>query len=260
MPLAVISVTQWIALIGTAFIAGAVDSIVGGGGLIQLPGLLIILPLQPTVALLGTNKIASVWGTGSAAVIYNRKVRVDRREALIMATLAAVGSFGGAALASKVSSAQLKPIVLVALVLVFLYVLRRPALGADTAEKLSPQARRRATALAGATIGFYDGFIGPGTGSFLVFLLVGLVGLDFLRASATSKVVNTFTNLAAIAWFASHGHMLLGVGLAMGAANAVGAQLGARAAIGRGTVWVRKVFLIIVCALILKLTYDIINS
>ncbi len=257
---ATVSIAQWVALIATAFVAGAVDSIVGGGGLIQLPGLLIILPLQPTVALLGTNKIASVWGTGSAAVIYNRKVRIDRREALIMAALAAVGSFGGAALASRVSSAQLKPIVLVALVLVFLYVLRRPALGAHSAEKLSPQTRRRVTAIAGATIGFYDGFIGPGTGSFLVFLLVGMVGLDFLRASATAKIVNAATNLAAIAWFASHGHMLLGVGLAMGAANATGAQIGARAAIGKGAIWVRKVFLVIVCALIIKLAYDIITK
>ena len=250
---------QWIALVVTAFTAGTIDSIVGGGGLIQLPGLLIILPMQPTVALLGTNKIASVWGTGSAAVIYNRKVRIQRREALIMAGLAAVGSFGGAALASRVSSSQLKPIVLVALVIVFLYVLRRPALGAHTAEKLSPATRRRVTAVAGAGIGFYDGFLGPGTGSFLVFLLVGVVGLDFLRASATAKVVNAATNLAAITWFASHGHILFEVGLAMGAANALGAQIGARVAIGKGAIWVRKVFLVIVCALIIKLGYDILN-
>ena len=251
---------QWIALIATAFTAGTIDSIVGGGGLIQLPGLLIILPMQPTVALLGTNKIASVWGTGSAAVIYNRRVRIHRREAVIMAGLAAVGSLSGAALASRVSSTQLKPIVLIALVLVFLYVLRRPTLGAHTAEKLSPTKRRRVTTLAGAGIGFYDGFLGPGTGSFLVFLLVGVVGLDFLRASATAKVVNAATNLAAIAWFASHGHVLFEVGLAMGAANALGAQIGARVAIGKGAIWVRKVFLVIVCALIIKLGYDIVNT
>lgn len=255
-----VSAWQWLALIVTAFVAGTIDSIVGGGGLIQLPGLLVILPLQPTVALLGTNKIASVWGTGSAAVIYNRRVRIDRREAAVMAGLAAIGSLGGAALASVVGSAQLKPIVLVALIAVFLYVLRRPMLGAHTAERLSPGARRRVTAVAGAGIGFYDGFLGPGTGSFLVFLLVGVVGLDFLRASATAKIVNAATNLAAIAWFASHGHVLFVIGLSMGAANALGAQIGARVAIGRGAIWVRKVFLIIVCALIVKLGYDIIHS
>ncbi len=254
-----ITTVQWIAVVATAFVAGTVDSIVGGGGLIQLPGLLIILPFQPTVALLGTNKIASIFGTGSAAIIYNRKVRIDRREAALMAALAAAGSFGGAALASIVSSKQLKPIVLVALLLVFVYVLRRPTLGAETSERLTTSARRRLIMAAGAGIGFYDGFLGPGTGSFLIFLLVGLVGLDFLRASATAKIVNTATNLAAIVWFTTHGYALVGVGLAMGAANALGAQIGARTAIGKGTIWVRKVFLVIVSALMIKLTYDILR-
>lgn len=248
---------QWVGLIVVAFAAGTIDSIVGGGGLIQLPGLLLILSSQPTVMLLGTNKIASVWGTGSAAVIYNRRVKIDRREAAIMTMLAATGSIGGAALASVVSSAQLKPIVLFALVLVFLYVLRRPSLGTETVERLSPSTRRTITASAGFGIGLYDGFIGPGTGSFLVFLLVGIVGLNFLQASAVAKIVNTATNLAALAWFATHGHVLFGVGLAMGAANASGAQIGSRLALGRGVIWVRKVFLVIVCALIIRLGYDI---
>ena len=252
-----ISTAQWCGLILVAFAAGTVDSIVGGGGLLQLPGLLLILPSQPTVMLLGTNKIASVWGTGSAAVIYNRRVRVDRREAAVMTGLAALGAVGGAALASTVSSRQLKPIVLIALVVVFFYVLRRPALGAETTERLQASTRKVITATAGIGIGFYDGFIGPGTGSFLVFLLVGVVGLNFLQASAVAKVVNTATNLAALAWFAAHGHVLFGVGLAMGAANATGAQIGSRLALGRGAIWVRKVFLVIVCALIVRLAYDI---
>lgn len=248
---------QWVALLVVAFAAGTVDSIVGGGGLIQLPGLLLILHSQPTVMLLGTNKIASVWGTGSAAVIYNRRIRVDRRELALMTVLAATGALGGAALASEVSSRQLKPIVLFALVVVFFYVLRRPSLGTRTTERLRPSMRRIITAACGTGIGFYDGFVGPGTGSFLVFVLVGVVGLDFLRSSAVAKTVNTATNLAALAWFASHGHVLFQVGLAMGAANATGAQIGARLALGRGVIWVRKVFLIIVCALIIRLAYDI---
>jgi uncharacterized protein len=255
-----IHLQQWIALLITAFVAGAIDSIVGGGGLIQLPGLLVVLPLQPTVALLGTNKIASVWGTGSAAILYNRKVRIDRREAARMALLAAAGSFGGAVLASSVTSSQLKPIVLVALVVVFIYVWRRPSLGSQTTERLDPTVRRTVTTIAGLGIGFYDGFIGPGTGSFLVFLLVGIVGLDFLHSSATAKIVNTATNLAAIVWFVSRGHALIGVGLAMGAFNALGAQVGTRLALGKGVVWVRKVFLVIVCALIIRLAYDLARS
>jgi uncharacterized protein len=253
------TISQWVALIAIAFIAGTIDAIVGGGGLIQLPGLLLVLPAQPTVALLGTNKIASIWGTGSAAILYNRRVRINRREAAVMAALAGLGSFFGALLATVVSSASLKPVVVVALVAVFLYVWKSPKLGAETAERLSPKARQIVTATAGATIGFYDGFIGPGTGSFLVFVLVGLVGLDFLRASGTAKIVNVATNAAAILLFASRGHIFFGVGLAMGAANAAGAQIGARTAIGRGSAWVRKVFLVIVCALMIRLVYDIIR-
>ena len=253
------SITAWrfAALLFAAFSAGTIDAIVGGGGLIQLPALLLLLPSRPTVALLGTNKLASVWGTGSAAVIYNRKIRIDRREAALMAALAGIGSFGGAGAASVISSTALKPIVLAALLGVLIYVWRNPRLGVHHRDLRSESSRRMIMALGGFGIGMYDGFIGPGTGSFLVFMLVGLIGMDFLRASAVAKVVNVATNLAAIVLFAAQGHIIFGLGLAMGAANATGAQIGARLAIGRGSEWVRKVFLVIVSALMIRLAYDI---
>lgn len=254
-----ISGLRYLALVASAFSAGTIDAVVGGGGLIQLPALLLLLPTQPTVMLLGTNKVASVFGTGSAAVIYNRRVAVVRREAAMMAALAAMGSLAGAGLAALVSSAALRPIVLVALLAVLVYVWRNPLLGVEHRDLRSPVMRRTVIAAGGVAIGMYDGFIGPGTGSFLVFLLVGVIGMDFLRASAMAKVVNFATNAAAITVFASQGHVLWSVGLAMGAGNAVGAQVGARLAIGRGTVWVRKVFLVVVSALMIRLAYDILR-
>ena len=254
---AAISTGQWVLLIAAAFAAGGIDSIVGGGGLLQIPALLLTLSGQPTATLLGTNKLAAVWGTGSAAVVYNRKVKVDRREMLQMAALAGVASLVGAMIASRLSTAALKPMVVAALAIVFVYVWRKPTLGAITEERLSTAARRRVVIGGGVGIGFYDGLIGPGTGSFLVLLLVGVIGLAFLEANAVAKVVNTATNLGAIAWFASHGHVLFGLGLAMGAANFVGSQIGARLAIAKGSLWVRRVFLIVVVALLARLLYDI---
>ena len=240
-----------------ALLAGTLDAVVGGGGLVQLPALLLVLPHSPVVALLGTNKLASVVGTGSAAVTYARRVPVDAGTAVPMAAAAFAGAGLGAALATSVPGSALKPVVLVALIGVLAFTARRPALGEVEALRLQPAAQRTVALLGGAGIGFYDGLIGPGTGSFLVFLLVGLVGLSFLHASATAKAVNTATNLAALLLFAWAGHVLWGLGLAMAACNVVGSQLGARLAIRRGSVWVRRVFLVVVGALVLRLAYDV---
>ena len=244
-------------LCGFALLAGALDAVVGGGGLVQLPALLLVLPQVPLVTLLGTNKLASVVGTGSAAVTYARRVDVDRTTAVPMVVAAFVGSGLGALLATVAPGAALRPVVLVALIAVFAFTLRRPALGEVEALRLSPRAQRVVALLGGAGIGFYDGLVGPGTGSFLVFLLVGVVGLSFLHASATAKAVNTATNLAALLLFALGGHVLWLLGAAMAASNLLGAQVGARLAIRRGSAWVRRVFLVVVGALVLRLAYDV---
>jgi uncharacterized membrane protein YfcA len=247
-------------LVLAAAFAGFVDAVVGGGGLVQLPALLVVLPAQPVVALLGTNKLSSIVGTASAAVHYARTVQVDRRQAAEMAGAAFVGSGVGALVATRVSSDLLRPVVLVALVAVLVYTLRRPALGEVEALRLSRPAQRAVALGGGAAIGLYDGFVGPGTGSFLVFLLVGAVGLSFLHASATAKVVNTATNLAALLLFALGGHVLVGLGLAMAASNLLGSQVGARLALRRGSAWVRRVFLVVVTALVLRLAYDVLQG
>lgn len=244
-------------LCGFAFLAGGLDAVVGGGGLVQLPALLVVLPGYPVVSLLGTNKLASIVGTSSAAVHYSRVVHVDRRQAAEMAGAAFLGSGLGALLATKADSGLLRPVVLVALVAVLAYTLRRPALGEVEQLRLTADVQRRVAVAGGAVIGLYDGFLGPGTGSFLVFLLVGAVGLSFLHASATAKVVNASTNLAALALFAAGGHVLWGLGALMAASNLCGSQVGARLAVARGSGWVRRVFVVVVGALVVKLAYDL---
>ena len=240
-----------------ALLAGGLDAIVGGGGLVQLPALLVVLPQAPVVALLGTNKLASVVGTASAAVTYNRRIAVDRRTAAVMAAAAFLGAGAGALLATAVDGDVLKPVVLVALVALLAYTVRTPDLGEVERLRLSGGGQRAVAVTGGAGIGFYDGLVGPGTGSFLVFLLVGAVGLSFLHASATSKVVNTMTNLSALLLFAAGGHVLWVLGAAMAAANLLGSQLGTRLALRRGSAWVRRVFLVVVTALVLRLAWDV---
>ena len=253
------SAADVLALCAFALLAGMVDAVVGGGGLVQLPALLVLLPQAPVVALLGTNKLASIVGTSSAAATYLRRTTVDVRTAVAMAVAAFAGSGAGALAATRVDGDLLEPLVLVALVGVFVYTLRRPALGEVEHLRLRPGVQRAVAVLGGALIGFYDGIAGPGTGSFLVFLLVGAVGLSFLHASATAKVVNTSTNAAALLLFAAGGHVLWALGLAMAACNLVGAQLGARLAIRHGSVLVRRVFLVVVSVLIARLAWDVLG-
>jgi uncharacterized protein len=254
-----VSVADVVVLCAFAVLAGAVDAVVGGGGLVQLPALLVVLPQAPVVALLGTNKLASIVGTSSAAVTYLRRTRVDVRTAATMAGAAFLGSAGGALLATQIDSDVLQPVVLVALIAVFAYTLRRPALGEVELLRLPPRVQRAVALTGGVVIGFYDGVAGPGTGSFLVFLLVGAVGLSFLHASATAKIVNTATNAAALLLFAAGGHVLWAVGAAMAVSNLLGAQIGSRLAIRYGSVLVRRVFLVVVSVLIARLTWNVLT-
>lgn len=248
-----------LALCAFALLAGGLDAVVGGGGLVQLPALLLVLPHQAVVSLLGTNKLASVVGTGSAAATYARRVPVDRGLAAPMVAAAFAGAAAGAALAGSVPGGALRPAVLVALVAVLVFTWRRPTLGAVESIRPSRRGQHLVTVGGGAGIGLYDGLVGPGTGSFLVFLLVGAVGLSFLHASATAKAVNTATNLAALLLFAVGGHVLWRLGAAMAASNLAGSQLGARIAIRRGSAWVRRVFLVVVGALVVRLGYDVLR-
>lgn len=243
-----------------AAFAGWIDAVAGGGGLVQIPALLLALPGTPPATVLGTNKLASVWGTSAAAVTYARKAPPDLRTALPMAAVAFAGSAMGAASAGLLPASAFRPLVLGLLVGVFAYTALQPRLGETEALRYEGRRHYAVALLAGAGIGFYDGIFGPGTGSFLVVVLVGLLGYSFLRASAAAKVVNAGTNLAAVLLFASQGALLWPLGLAMGACNLAGSVLGARMAIARGSRFVRAVFLSVVAVLILRLAYAVLTG
>lgn len=243
-------------LVVAAFAAGWIDAVVGGGGLLQLPALLLVPGMTPVQAL-ATNKLASIFGTATSSVSYYRTVRPSLRTALPMAGIALIGAFAGASVAAMLPAQLFKPIIVVTLIVVALITLFKPALGSVT--KLKHKASRHLlVGLAiGVSIGFYDGVLGPGTGTFLVFSLVGLLGYDFLQASAKAKIVNFATNLGALLFFIPLGAVLWPLGLIMGAANIAGSLIGSRMAIARGTRFIRVLFLMVVAVLIVKLGFDI---
>lgn len=244
-------------LLAAALGAGWVDAVVGGGGLIQLPALLLLNPGQPVATALATNKVASIAGTTSAAYAYLRRTKIDRTVALAGAGLAVAGSAAGALCASVISSAVFKPVIMVVLLAVAALVVLRPSLGREP--KLVLRTRRRVAAailVPGLAIAFYDGILGPGTGTFLVVVFTAVLGIDFVHASAHAKVINVSTNLGALLVFAFQGNILWALGLGMAVANAAGAQLGARTAIRRGSGFVRIVLLCVVTLLVAKLGYE----
>ncbi|KRG84722.1 membrane protein [Stenotrophomonas daejeonensis] len=243
-------------LIVIAFVAGLVDAAVGGGGLIQLPGLFTTLPQQAPAALLGTNKFSSMFGTGAAAWRYARSVRFPWRPVLLAAAAAFVFSFLGATAVSLLSKGAVRPLVLALLVVMLGYTLAKKDFGALHRPR---EVGRRELGIAlamGAVIGFYDGFFGPGTGSFLIFLFVRFFGLDFLRASAASKVVNLATNVAALAFFVPSGNVLLVFAVPMAVANIAGSVAGTRMALRGGTPLIRRLFLALVVVLIARMGWD----
>jgi len=236
--------------------AGFVDAVAGGGGLVQLPALLIGISNKPIPMILGTNKIPSIFGTSSAAANYFKKVRPDLRLTISMALPAFIGSIAGAKLASHFPTKVFHPLILTLLVLVGIYTWRKPNLGLDESLRYTHKTRLWIVAACGLLIGFYDGLFGPGTGTFLVFLLVIVVGYEFLKASATAKLVNIATNFGAIVTFQLTGHIWWRLGLALAFANVTGALIGSRLAIRGGSPLVRRIFLLVVAALIAKLSYD----
>ncbi|TYP88919.1 sulfite exporter TauE/SafE family protein [Blastococcus xanthinilyticus] len=243
-------------LLLAALAAGWIDAVVGGGGLVQLPALLLVPGMSPVQAL-ATNKLASIFGTTTSAVTYYRRVHPDLRTALPMAVIALVGSFAGASVAAALPAAVFKPVIVVALIAIAAFTLLRPSLGEVTALRHSGRRHYGTAAVVGAAIGFYDGILGPGTGSFLVFAMVLTLGYDFLHASAKAKIVNVATNLGALLFFAPHGAVLWGLGILMGAANMLGGYLGSRTATTRGSGFIRVVFLVVVTALITRLGWDV---
>lgn len=243
-------------LAGMAFIAGLVDAVVGGGGLIQIPALFTVLPQAMPATIFGTNKLAAIFGTASAALRYARRIRVPWRAALPAAAAAFVFSYLGAMAVSLLPREVLRPLVLILLIAVALYTFARKDFGSIDHDRHHGSSDMLLAMLFGAVLGFYDGFFGPGTGSFLIFVFIRFFGLDFLRASSAAKIVNVATNAAALLYFGAHGQVLWTVAALMAVFNIAGAVFGAYLALRHGSGFVRKVFLAVATVLIVKFGYD----
>ncbi len=249
--------TQTLALCAFAFLAGFIDSVVGGGGLVQIPALLILLPHgTPTADVFGTNKLVGISGTATAAWNFARRVEIDWRAVLPATAAGFAFSVLGAHTVSHLDPAVLRPMVLVLLIAVAIYTFARKDFGSLHAPRLSLSSQRWIGLGVGAVIGFYDGFFGPGTGSFLIFIFIGVFGFNFLSASASAKVVNTATNLSTVVYFILTNHVIYRLAVPMAVCNMLGSLAGTRLAILRGSRFVRLFFLVVVAAIICKLAYD----
>ena len=239
-----------------SLLAGGIDSIVGGGGLILVPALFAVYPTTAPATLFGTNKSASVWGTGIATLQYARRVQMRWRVMAPAAGAAFVGAFFGAWVVTVIDPSFLRKLLPVILLAVLLYTLAKKDLGRVHAPRQDGRRELWLACAIGLVIGWYDGFFGPGTGSFFIFLFVRFLGYDFLNASAAAKLLNVATNVSALALFAAKGHIWWQVGAALAVANVVGSLIGTRLALKHGAGFVRWVFIVVVGALILKTGYD----
>ena len=236
--------------------AGFIDAMAGGGGLIQLPSLIIGLPNKELPLILGTNKVPSIFGTAAAARNYFKNIKPDIPLTLTMMLPAFIGSIAGAAMAAFVPVGFFRPFIVLLLILVAIYTWKKPELGMAENLKFTHSKRLVIVALIGFLIGFYDGIFGPGTGTFLVFFLVSVIGYAFLKASGTAKLVNIATNAGAILSFQLTGHIWWQLGLLLAVANVTGAIIGSHMAIKGGSALVRKVFLAVIFLLIARVAWD----
>ncbi|MEI8278203.1 MAG: TSUP family transporter [Bacteroidota bacterium] len=240
-----------------AFMAGFIDAMVGGGGLIQLPAMFILQPHLSLVQTLATNKTASFFGTSVATVRYIKRVQMDWNHLLPAIISAFVGSMGGAMLVSHFHKEYFMPFIICALVLVLLYTIFKKELGLHHQYKALTKGRYYLYAIAtGGLIGLYDGLIGPGTGSFLVFAFIMLFGFDFLHASANAKIINCVTNLSALLLFFVKGYILWNIAIPVAIANMLGNYAGSHLALKKGSGFIRVFFIAVVAVLIIKLSYD----
>jgi len=240
-----------------AFAAGFIDAIVGGGGLIQTPSAIVLLKQYPVATVIGTLKIPAFSGTFFATAQYAKRVSLNYSQLAVMTGIAFMAAFGGSKLLTKVSNDFMKPLLLVVLIVVAIYTFLNKNFGNHTAKSHTVKKEWLYAALISLVIGFYDGFIGPGAGSFLVLSFITLLGYDFLRASAHAKFVNLATNLGSIVFFAASGKIIYTIAIPMAVCNGVGGFLGARLALLKGNAFIRIFFLVVVTGTIIRFAYDV---
>ncbi len=240
-----------------AFIAGFIDAVVGGGGLVQTPALLFTLPKYPVATLLGTTKIPSFLGTSMAAWQYSKIVQLRWKLLALMCTLALAAAYAGSKTVSMVSNSFMKPIIFGMLIIVAIYTWSNKNFGIAVVKNHSSKNEAIYATVFALLIGFYDGFIGPGAGSFLILFFISVLGFDFLKASAHAKFVNLATNTGSIIFFGGSGHILFQYALPMAVCNFTGSLLGARLAILKGNAFIRLFFLLIIAGTIIRFGYDI---
>jgi uncharacterized membrane protein YfcA len=240
-----------------AFLAGFTDAIAGGGGLIQTPAALVLLPQYPLATVLGTLKIPSFSGTSIATTQFVRRVQLNWLLIGLMGITAFMAAFAGSTLLTHVNNSFMKPLLLIMLIVVAIYTFTNKRFGDHIEKDHSFRQQIIYSLVISLVIGFYDGFIGPGAGSFLILSFIGLLGFDFLKASAHAKFVNLATNLGSILFFSLSGKIIYSIALPMAACNALGGLLGARLAILRGNAFIRIFFLVVVCATIIRFAYDV---
>ncbi|HYF30122.1 MAG TPA: TSUP family transporter [Chitinophagaceae bacterium] len=248
---------EMILLCIVAFAAGFVDAIVGGGGLIQTPAGLVLLPQYSVATVIGTLKVPAFCGTSIAAVQYSRQVDMNKKLLPLMMLLAGAASFAGSYLLTRMSNSFMKPLLLGVLVAVAIYTYSNKQFGIHAVKTHSVRRQWVYALLISLLLGLYDGFIGPGAGSFLILAFISLLGFDFLKASAYAKFVNASTNLGSIVLFAITGKIIYAIALPMAVCNALGGWLGSRLALLKGNTFIRIFFLVVVCLTIIRFAYDV---
>jgi len=239
-----------------AFLAGFVDAIVGGGGLIQTPAGIILFPNEPISRVIGSLKIPSFTGTFFAARQYLKNVKISKARLLLFTSIAFIAAFTGSYCLTLVSNAFMKPVIFIVLVMIAIYTYTQKNLGLEI-QNANFKFKWYQGACICLVIGFYDGFIGPGAGSLLVLAFISILGFDFLQANAHAKVVNLATNLGSILLFLLKGSIIWSIALPMAACNALGGILGSKMAIAKGNKFIRTFFLIVMIATLCRLGYDV---
>ncbi len=243
-----------------ALLAGFVDSIVGGGGLVQVPALFILFPHFEIPRIIGTNRFSSFMGTAVAGYQYSKKVEIPWRTVIYAGIGAGVMAFLGAKISDIVDEKILKPVILVLMTAIAIYTFKKKDLGQDERLKFELAKVPLYGLMIGSSAGFYNGFVGPGTGSLLVFGFVSLIGYGFLKASAISKIVNVIADVSSLGYFIVEGYVQYEIAIPMMICNMIGSFFGSKMAILKGNEFVRNFFLVVIFALILRFGWDIVSK